>query len=255
MSRFLDLFINLQEKVDEFEAAQRRLAGVPDWMAELHEEHSARKGRIEELKETIETAATERLEAEAAIAELETKRERYQQQINQVSTQREYGALLSEIDAARTHLEEQETKKQGSAEKREEAQSALVAEEEGFADLDERYRVELEKWEAEKPSVAKQAQKLGKAIDEIRGQLPRPYLARYDRIAERHGGRALAPVLRLERTNKRSPDIWHCGACNYNVRPQVVVELTSSGSFLLCDSCKRILYLPPEDGEGAEDDS
>ncbi len=255
MSRFLDLFINLQEKVDEFEAAERRLAGVPDWMSELHEEHSARKGRIEELKETIETAATERVEAENAVAELEAKRERYQQQINQVSTQREYGALLAEIDATRTHLEEQEAKKRTSVERREEAQAELVTEEEGFAELDDRYRVELEKWEAEKPSVAKQAKGLKKAIDEIRDQLPRPYLARYDRIAERHAGQALAPVLRLERTNKRSPDIWHCGACNYNVRPQVVVELTSSGSFLLCDSCKRILYLPPDAGEGEEDES
>jgi predicted nucleic acid-binding Zn-ribbon protein len=253
MSRFLDLFVNLQNKVDEFNAAKRRLAGVPDWMAELHEEHNARHSRIEELKEIAATAATERREAEAAIAELEAKRDRYQQQTNQVTTQREYGALLAEIDAARTHLEEQEAKKQAAVERREEAQAELATEEEGFSELDARYQAELEKWEAEKPSVAEQATALETEIQAIRDELPRPYLARYDRIAERHGGQALAPVHRLERTNKRSPDIWHCGACNYNVRPQVVVELTSSGSFLLCDSCKRILYLPPDEGEGEED--
>jgi predicted nucleic acid-binding Zn-ribbon protein len=254
MSQFLDLFVNLQNKVDEFKNAEARLAGVPDWMAELHEEHSARKARIEEWTEKAEAAAVDRREAEAAIAELETKRDRYQEQINQVSTQREYGALLAEIDTTRKHLEEQEAKKQGAVETREEAQKALAEEEQDFAVLDERYRSELEKWEAEKPSVAKAAEQLKGEISKIREKLPRPYLAQYDRIAERHGGEALSPVLRLARTNKRSPDIWHCGSCNYNVRPQVVVELAGSGNFVLCDSCKRILYLPPDEGEGDEDE-
>jgi predicted nucleic acid-binding Zn-ribbon protein len=36
--------------------------------------------------------------------------------------------------------------------------------------------------------------------------------------------------------------MWHCTACNYNVRPQIVVEIRNNGSLIQCDSCKRILY-------------
>ncbi len=36
---------------------------------------------------------------------------------------------------------------------------------------------------------------------------------------------------------------WSCGACNYRVRPQVVVEIRTQGSLIECDSCKRILFV------------
>jgi predicted nucleic acid-binding Zn-ribbon protein len=37
--------------------------------------------------------------------------------------------------------------------------------------------------------------------------------------------------------------MWHCGACNYRVRPQSVVMVRNEGALQPCDSCQRILYL------------
>lgn len=127
-------------------------------------------------------------------------------------------------------------------ERQEEAQGSLEELREGFRELDERYKVELEKWEAEKPGVAEQVEALKGRISVLRERIPRSSLSLFERVLERHGGQALAEVRAVDRVG-RGPQIWSCGTCNYRVRPQAVVEITNSGSIVFCDSCKRILYI------------
>lgn len=250
MSQLLDKIVALQHASDELREAEERLAGIPDWMRELHEEHSERKAEIDALEAVAEDAARERREAESEIGETQAKLQRYQTQINQVTTQREYGALLQEIDAAKNRITELEELGIDCMERREEALEELEEQKKLFQELDDRYHGELAKWEAEKPAVAEQAEGLRQQIDGLRDGIPRPYLVAYDRVAERHGGEALSPIRQLE-TARKGPRRWHCGSCNFNVRPQVVVEVGRSTTLMQCDSCKRILYLPPAEDEDA----
>jgi predicted nucleic acid-binding Zn-ribbon protein len=133
-------------------------------------------------------------------------------------------------------LERQDTARQ----KVEELESA-------FQELDERYAVELEKWEAEKPAVAEQVAELDALIATLRERLPQNVVVLFDRIQERYGGRALSEVLGVERVGKQ-PQIWSCSTCHYRVRPQAVVEIVNVGKIVTCDSCKRILYMPGAGG-------
>lgn len=243
MNQLLERIVALQEANDALADAEERLNGIPEWMSELHEEHAGRKAEITALEETIEEATLEKRAAESEIAEIETKMQRYQEQINQVTTQREYGALLHEIDTAKARITELEEAGIASIERREAAQEEVEKLREDFRELDERYSTELAKWEAEKPSVAKQVKKLTKTVSDLRESIKRPYLVLFDRIALRNGGSALAPIRLLE-TNRKGPRRWHCGGCNFNVRPQVVVQVRTSNSLSQCDSCKRVLYLP-----------
>jgi uncharacterized protein len=250
MNQLLEQIIALQKANDSLAEANARLSGIPDWMKELHEEHSIQKREIEALSQAADDAASERRAAEAEIADTQEKLQRYQEQINQVTTQREYGALLHEIDTAKSRITELEELGISSMELRDQALEALETKRQEFSELDQRYGTELAKWEAEKPSVADQVTKLEREIKELRSQIRRPFITQYDRIAQRLGGAALAPILKLE-TNRKGPQIWHCGGCNFNVRPQVVVSVQNSDALSLCDSCKRILYLPPPE-EGSE---
>ena len=76
----------------------------------------------------------------------------------------------------------------------------------------------------------------------LRQQLPRNVVAQFERILERYPSGAVAPVRIIERPGQKQRE-WHCAACNYRVRPQVVVEIRNGGSLIQCESCKRILYL------------
>ena len=245
MNPNLQIVVELQQAILELRDAEVRLHGIPEWMLELHDEHTARRAEIAELEQTVEDAARERRTAEAAIADEQEKLKKYQQQINRVSTQREYGALLQEIDTAKSQIVTFEEQAFSSLELHDLKKKEFQEKEEGFRDLDQRYAAEQARWEGEKPEIARQADALRERINALRARLPRGVLAQFERILERNPGGALAPVRLIERPG-RGPREWHCGVCNYRVRPQSVVEISNGESLVQCDSCKRILYIEEE---------
>jgi predicted nucleic acid-binding Zn-ribbon protein len=247
MSHHLDTVVALQETLRQLADAETRLGGIPEWMQELHREHSGQKQEIDQLDAAVAEATAARRSAEGSIVEAQEKLKHYQQQISLVRTQREYAALLQEIDTVKSRIKSLEDEAFQALARVEEAQRQRAARQEAFADLDQRYAVELARWEGEKPGVARLADELRAQIADLRGHLPPPLLARFNRVFERNRGEALAAIHRVDRGG-RGPQIWSCGACNYRVRPQVVVEIRNAGTLVECDSCKRILYLAAEAG-------
>ncbi|HEX2643263.1 MAG TPA: C4-type zinc ribbon domain-containing protein [Thermoanaerobaculia bacterium] len=247
MAQYLDNILELQQALIDLKAADQRLHGIPDWMRELHDEHVARQAEITALEEAAEVAARERRTAEAATADAQEKLKKYQQQINKVSTQREYGALLQEIDTAKAQITASEEQALSLLERFEQTQKDLAEKRESFKDVEARYNAELARWEGEKPAVTAQVQQLNGRIAALKERLPKGLVAQYERIRERHPNGALARIRLLERPGGRGPREWHCGACNYRVRPQVVVEIRNGSSLVQCDACKRILFFPAEE--------
>jgi predicted nucleic acid-binding Zn-ribbon protein len=245
MNPHLETIVELQSNLTHLKEAEQRLHGIPDWMRELHDEHAARKGEIDSLQQAAEEAARERRTAEAATQDAQEKLKKYQQQINRVSTQREYGALLQEIDTVKSQISTSEEQALSALDRHDKTEKELADKREAFRELDGRYAAELSRWETEKPAIAQRAAELRAHIAELRGRLPRNVASLFDRIQERHPTSALAAVRPIERPGGKQRE-WHCSACNYRVRPQVVVEIRNTGNLVQCDSCKRILYIEPE---------
>ena len=152
---------------------------------------------------------------------------------------------MTEIDTVKGKIAESEQTALEAAERKEESDAKLVELRDDFRDLDERYNVELAKWESEKPSVAASIEDLTRCSEELRGEVPRNVMVLFDRLRDRLGGAALARVRKTQLA--RGNTMWHCEACSYNVRPQVLVEIRNHGALNQCDSCKRILYWDDEE--------
>jgi predicted nucleic acid-binding Zn-ribbon protein len=245
MNPNLDTVVELQQAILALRDAEQQLRGIPDWMRELHDEHAAQKTEIDELEQAVEEAAKDRRLAESAVADAQEKLKKYQQQINRVSTQREYGALLQEIDTVKSQISGFEEQAFSSLERHDQTQKELQEKRLGFRELDDRYAAEQARWESEKPAIAARVAELRERIASLHAKLPRLVLAQFERILERNPTGALAPV-RLIEGPRRGPREWHCGVCNYRVRPQAVVEIRNGESLVQCDSCKRILYVEQE---------
>ncbi|MES1243560.1 MAG: C4-type zinc ribbon domain-containing protein [Acidobacteriota bacterium] len=246
MSQYLETIIELQGAMNQLREAETRLNSIPDWMRELHDEHSGTKSEIDAIQETVDAAARERRAAEAAASDAQEKLKKYQQQINRVSTQREYGALLQEIDTVKTLISGSEEQALSSLDRHEKAEKQLEERKESFQELDRRYAAELERWESEKPGVARQVADLKTRIADLRSKLPRLAVSQFDRILERHPNSALSAIRLIERPGGKGQKEWACTSCNYRIRPQSVVEIRNGNSLVQCDSCKRILYLEAE---------
>ena len=247
MNQNLQTILELQQALSQLWDAEQRLHGIPDWMRELHDEHETRKAEIDAVETAAEEAARERRTAEAAVQDSQEKLKKYQQQINKVSTQREYGALLQEIDTVKGQITAGEQTAFSSLESSEKAQKELETLRESFRDIEERYAAESTRWEAEKPEIARQVETLQARLADLRQLLPRGVVSQFERILERYPAGAVAPVRPIERPGLKQKE-WHCSACNYRVRPQVVVEIRNGEGLVQCESCKRILFLEEEQG-------
>lgn len=243
MSQLLQGVLELQSVLSQLQDAERRLNEIPDWMRELHQEHAARQAEIQALDEVAETAGRERRAAETAVQDAQEKLKKYQQQINRVSNQREYGALLQEIDTVKVQIATQEEAALGSLDRAERAQKDLTELREAFRELAERYSTELARWESEKPAVAGQAETLRVRVTTLKGNLSRGIVAQFERILDRYPNGALSPIKIIERPGTKGQREWHCTACNYRIRPQVLVEIRNGVELIQCDSCKRILFI------------
>lgn len=241
--KLVETIVELQQACSELAVAESQIAGVPDWMLELHEEHRSRAGEIAEIEAAVAEAGRRHREADAGATDAGEKVKHFQEQIGRVRNQREYSALLQEIDTAKGRVRELEEQARTAAASEHDHQQRLDEAREAFRDLDERYATELAKWEEQKPEVARRAEQLRGRVAVLRERLPRPILAQFDLLRGRYDGQALAEVREVERAGK-SAQMWHCSACNYMVRPQAVVEIRNHGTVVQCDSCKRILHLP-----------
>ncbi len=245
MTNHLADIVALEATLTELSAAEQQLNGIPEWMRSLHDEHRGRSVEIQTYEETAERAREERRSAEATLAEAQERLKRYQQQINQVSTQREYGALLSEIDTTKAQITAAETAGLAAMERREQAEKDLAVARESFADIEARYAAEMARWESEKPQLEERVGRIREAAKVLRERLPRGTVALYERVRERYQGGGIAPIYEVVRPGK-GPKVYHCGACNYSIRPQVVVEVRSMQGLVQCEGCKRILHFSTE---------
>lgn len=247
MSGTLATVVRLHQATSLLRAAEARLADVPEWMRELHAEHEERREEIDALEAEAQEAGRVKRTADTEATDGEALLKRYQEQIGSVRTQREYSALLQEIDTAKEQIRQAAESSSAAAEQETEATQRLEEAREGFTELAARYEEALAKWEEEKPAAKKESERLRAEIETLRESLPQQALSVYDRVEERYGNSPLATVRSVERP--RGPAIYSCSACNYRVRPQAVVTLqrlaaeeSQSGELVLCDGCRRILY-------------
>jgi predicted nucleic acid-binding Zn-ribbon protein len=230
--------------VRELAAETARLNGVPDEMRALHDEYMVARADIDALGAAAEEAARERRDREGAVADAQEKLKKFQQQVPRVRNQREYGALLTEIDSAKSSLRALEEGMLETLERAESTARELVEKRAAHAGLEERYNAALAEWEARKPEVAARVHELERESEALRAALPRNFIVQYERIAARYGGEALSELQGTERPG--GGVIWHCGTCNYQLRPQIAVEIRSHGAVVQCEGCKRFLVAAAE---------
>ncbi len=235
--------VSLSRSMQALASAQALLSGVPEHMRAVHDAYTAAETAIAALEAESDAATLARRQAEAAVGDAQEKLKKFQQQVARVRNQREYGAILTEIDAAKQQLKQLEEAALAALEKSDVVARSLAEKKEGFGGLAAEYQAELAKWEAEKPEVASQAAALEHEVEGLKAALPRPIVAQLVRIFERYRGDTLAVVHRVARPGSQT--IWHCSSCNYQVRPQVALEIRAKGTIVQCEACKR--FLRPED--------
>jgi hypothetical protein len=218
-----------------------RIAGLEGDTARLPREIAAVQAAVDEVRKALE-AARGRLDAarkatrarEKDLEDCQVKRQKYEGQLYQVKTNKEYSAVLAEIEEVKqqkSRIEEDiltlmETQERLAAEIKE-AEGRLKAREAEGAEEIAALRRKLEAAEAELGGVRGDRAR-------VAGGLPPGLLGEYERLLRARGGLAVAAVSR--------PNL--CSGCRMTVTPQRLQELKQQNALIACESCGRYLYWP-----------
>jgi uncharacterized protein len=227
----LDKLYRLQDRIRFVADRQKERDTVPDELTEVDREYRERVDTVARLKQRLVAAGGERRRAEAELAEVREKHKKYQAQLRQVQTSREYGALLNEIDAVEKLVRSTEDRVLSLEEEMETARTDLAAREEHLPGETQEHEERLKDWRATQRAIDEDLEAAHREIHQLESEIPARDRTEFHRLLEKKGGRAIARVVNAS-----------CSACHVKIRPAALQTLKAGREIVYCDSCKRILY-------------
>jgi len=223
--------IKLQELFLLQKAKIQQRDTLPPELAEVDQEYREKLDAIERLKSAAEDAERSRRGAEGKLGELTELLRKYQSQLMAVKNQREYGAMLNEIDQVKRGLREAEDEVVGYMETIEAARTELAEREGKLPEETEEHESQLSGWRESQREIDAEIESARTQIAAIEKSFTPKRLAEFYRLCERKGGRAVVRAV-----------AGSCSACHVRLRPALYQALRVSGEVVTCDSCKRILF-------------
>jgi predicted nucleic acid-binding Zn-ribbon protein len=230
----LQTLISLQAIDSRIAALEADAARLPREIAAIHAGIEDAKQQVEQAKARLDAARKDQRAKEKDLEVVQGKRTKTEARLYEVKTNKEYSAVLIEIEDI----------KQEKGRMEEEVLVLMEAQERLTGDIREA-EARFKQRETEGRSREATAKELLRVVEadlaavrterkELAGQLPGPILADYDRILRARGGLALVPVTK--------PNF--CGACRMTITPQRLQDLRAQASLIPCESCGRYLYWP-----------
>ena len=241
MSPELSQLIELQELDLEIQRVSGRLSGIPEERESIENEFKQHASEFLDLKSKHERTLEERKQLEFELATTQQNHDKFEQDKTRVRNEKEYTAVLREIDASRKHIGALESDILRHMEELETLDADLA---ERAPDV-ERMRAEvdltLRALDAEQEAASRQLSEFGQRRKKLSEKMPRALFSSYDRKSRLSRGQALAEI--------RSNGI--CAACRVRVRPKIFSDVRKGDQLVTCENCGRILYYRGETSQSA----
>ena len=211
---------------------------------------NAQSKMLNDLLASQQELITRRKHLQASIGNLEVevksvdqRLEKLRMELNSAATNKQYSAVLSELNTIKANRAEIEERMLQDMEQIEKLQ-AQMQEIEG--QVTERTKVrDMAKAQLEerRNDVGHRLQELETERQTAAAVIPVDMLAVFDDLADSYEGQAMAPIEEVDRRHRE----YACGECNMHLPFEQISQLTSRGDVLVrCPSCTRILYMQEE---------
>ncbi|KAA3631046.1 MAG: hypothetical protein DWP97_14015 [Calditrichaeota bacterium] len=238
MQQDLEKLLELQVIDYDLGELERSKEYLPDMINNLKKEIAELQLKFETTESDLSDAKVRQGQLELDIKAHEVDLQKYQKQMMSIKTNKEYDALVGEIDTIKKSISEKETE--------------LLETIDLISALEKNIEEFQEKLKSTKDNNSKQLAILQEKIDTIGDKvsskqterksittaIPRQVFAVYDRVRKGKGGNAVVAV------KNRA-----CGACFKALTPKKIQEIKRSARILTCDNCGRLLFWDGSDSE------
>jgi hypothetical protein len=230
----LDRLLRIQDLAIEILAARRVVEAAPAKIEAIEARFRERNAEYVALRDRHAELERDTRDRNGELDTLGETLRHFMDGLMQVKNQREYSAVLKEIDTVRAQKAGHEEAVLKNMEEIETLAAELASRAAHIAE--ERTQVESERAEVEAEAEAARARVAAGEADRARNEaeLPRDLVDAVRRVEELRQGVFLA------RADKEM-----CQACFVRVRPQVFQEIRQCARIHSCANCRRYLYFEP----------
>jgi len=207
------------------------LGDLPSRVEELDQQEESIKNSLVEQKDRLKKLEVEMHKRDVSIAQINDKINKFKDQLFLVTNNKQYDALMLEID----HLKEQratnETESIAFLEEKETLTESVESMESGLGELSQNLRVRREKLETAISQSAEEKSSLEQQRTEQVNGIDLNIVSVYDRVMKAKDGLA---VVHLSDSS--------CGGCGARIPAQTITEVRAKIVMHRCDVCGRFIY-------------
>jgi hypothetical protein len=233
MNPDLEKLVRLHHAEQQLKRAEAELLEVPRLRDELDAALLQERKRLDAARAALEASQTTRRQHEAAVQDLEAKRSKYKGQLMEVKTNKEYTAMLHEIEGVEREIRGREDRILEEMEQADTLAGDVSSQELAFREVETRVRKDKAALAEREAEVSETVARLRSDRDEIAASVPGSPLALYQRVARFRG------------TGVAEARDGMCQGCRVKLRPQMWMELRKNEELMQCEACSRILYYVP----------
>ena len=240
MNPQLKLLINLQEFKDSAMVLEKSLSAIPDQIKAGAGDRDEKQRLLQEARDEIEGLKKKRKDLESEVQSENDHMAKIKVKLPNVKTNKEYQAILSEVDAVKEKVSGIEDQELEIMEILEQKESQLPAIQKACKEEEGRFKEYEKKKENEADRVKSELQEIADKRKKISETVEAQWLKKFDRLTEAREGLAVVGLIKNI-----------CQGCHQQILPQTMVNVKSGKEIQECSNCMRILFWVEESEEEA----
>ena len=208
-----------------------QLEEFPQKIKEMDDSLNLKTEGMKNAEDALKMLQVQKNEKEVEMKASEEKIAKHDGELYQIKNNNEYQALQKEIDSIKADVSIMEEEIINFFDEIEAAKKSLEDEKTKFATEKQQTEKEKQQISSEKRAIAEKIKVLEANRETILSEVRPEILSIYNRILENKGRVALADI-----------QGECCGACNLQLRPQILDDAKLKKTIVLCENCSRILY-------------
>ena len=231
MNEQLGLLIQLQEIDESIRSRREETQKIPGQLAEIEQRAEANKADIETARQALDEAQKAKRARDLDLEDGGRKVEKLKGRTSEIKTNKEYTALLKEIETAEQENKAIEDDILKFMERIDGATAAIAAAEQRAAEESSALDAERRRLEEEGTRVERELSAAEQARNDLAMRVEETALAEYQRLIGPKGGKVVVEA-RGE----------SCSGCFMSIPPRIFVTVKKNESINACPHCHRILY-------------
>ena len=227
----LEILLRFQELDAQIYQLNREKSLKPAILEKSRQQLSAQKGRLEAAEKEFREFQLKRKAKEVELEAREGQVKKYQVQLYQVKSNKEYTSLQTEIAGLKADNSLLEEEILRLMEEMDQKKGLVDRAKQELDQLTQAYRQEESRIQKEVEALEKEIEQLSQRRQTFIPEADPKLLSRYERILVGREGVGMVPI-----------DETSCLGCHMQLPPQVINEVRLREKIITCENCSRILY-------------